>query len=60
MTKTKRTFEAETVTMSTLRLESTAKRAQMPVGNKRKSRSQVSPFITVELIHKIIEQVKGI
>ncbi|MBC8505997.1 MAG: hypothetical protein ISR58_05140 [Anaerolineales bacterium] len=60
MTKTKRNFESETLTISALRLESTMKLAQKPDRKKQKSRSQASLFFTEELIQKIIDQVKAI
>jgi len=60
MTKAKRTFEAETVTLSALRLENASQRTHKPSRKSRKRKNQMSAFITDELISKIIERIKAL
>ncbi len=60
MTKTKRTFEPETVSVSALRLENTLKLTQKQEDKEQKSKSRANLFISEELIQKIIDQVKAI
>ncbi len=60
MSKGKRTFETETVTLSALRLENPSLRTTKTARKNRGRGNQMRAFITEELIYKIIEHIKAL
>ncbi len=60
MTKDNRVFEAETVAVSALRLDTRAQLDEKPVRKKPRSQNRINTLITAEMIHKIIERTKAL